>query len=186
MNRITSVIYDARIGLAKCVRIAAILAVLLGIYTLWTYSLPMFAGSYEYAADSMSPAAERAVSMYDAGLQRYQAKDYKGAVKVLTEAYNATLGPQGVVEGDQRKFASDIKFLTGNALVQDKQLGQAVEAYKDALRLDPNNLYAKYNLEMLQQMNGGKGPGEGDGDGDGKGNQPPGNGAPGKGIKKGI
>lgn len=184
MNRITSLLYDGRIGLAKCVRVAAILTVLLGIYTLWTYSLPMLAGSYEYAADSSSPVADRAVALYDAGLQRYQNKDYKGAVKVLTEAYNSTLGPQGVVEGDKRKLAANIKFLTGNALVKDKQLGQAVEAYKDALRLDPDNLYAKYNLEMLQQMNGGKGPGEGDGDGNG--NQPPGNGAPGKGIKKGI
>jgi tetratricopeptide (TPR) repeat protein len=162
------------IFLGKCVRVIALFVFFYGVYMLLTYSVPMLRGSYESAAESY--AADVSVSLYDAGLQRYRNEDYEGAVKALNNAYNATLGPEGVVEGDKRKLAADIKFLTGNALVNAGQLQAAVEAYKETLRLDPTNLYAKYNLEMLQAMNGGAGPGP----------DPSPGGQPGKGNKKGI
>lgn len=174
MNKITSHLHGLRFGLAKCVRIASILAFLFGVYALFSYSVPMLNGNYRSASES-SFAGDKAIAMYDHGLMMYQRGEFKGAVKAFNDAYNACLGEQGVVSDDKRKLASEIKFLAGNALVKDKQLTQAVEAYKESLRLDPNNLYAKYNLEMLQQMNGGKGPGD-----------EPGGGDSGKGIKRGI
>lgn len=173
MNRITSLLYDSRIGLAKCVRVAGIFAFLFGLYMLFSYSVPMLKGNYGSASNSY--AADRCVSLYDTGLQFYQAEEYKPATLALTDAYNACLGPQGLVSDEHRKLAANIKFLTGNALVYQKQLKQAVEAYKEALRLDPDNLEAKYNLELLQQMNGGKGPSD-----------DPSGGDAGKGIKRGI
>jgi tetratricopeptide (TPR) repeat protein len=178
MDRITSLLRENGVVLGKTVRVACIFAFLFGFYMLFSNSIPMLTKDYEGAADSY--VADRSLALYDAGLQRYRGGDNKGAVRVLNDAYNACLGAKGVVSDDKRKLAGDIKFLTGNALVGQKQLQQAVEAYKDALRLDPNNLYAKYNLELLQAMNGGKGPGPGPGDDSKPGGQP------GKGIKKGI
>jgi tetratricopeptide (TPR) repeat protein len=165
--------------LGRWIEILCVLVFFAGVYFLFSNSISMLRHDFEDAANS--PVTERSVTWYDVGLQRYEAQDYDNAVKALQLAYNDCLGKNGVVNDDKRKLASNIKFLTGNALVRGKQLQQAVEAYKDALRLDPDNLYAKYNLEMLQSMNGGQGPGSGPG-----GEQKPGDGQPGKGIKKGI
>lgn len=165
--------------LGKWAMALCVVIFLVGLYMLFSNSIPMMSHDYESAASSA--ASDQSVVLYDVGLQRYQAQKYEGALKALNDAYNACLGKNGVVNDDKRKLAGNIKFLTGNALVRSKQLQQAVEAYKDALRLDPDNLYAKYNLEMLQSMNGGQGPGSGPG-----GEQKPGDGKPGKGIKKGI
>jgi tetratricopeptide (TPR) repeat protein len=175
MNTIATLVHNGRFVIAKGIRIAAVLGLLFGIYSLWTHSLPMLNGEFRSAAESYT--GDRAVALYDAGLQQYQAEEFEGAVKVLTNAYNECLGPQGVVDDDKRKLAAEIKFLTGNALVKSEKLSKAVEAYKEALRLEPNHLYAKYNLELLQQMNGGKGPGDGG---------EPGGTKPGKGGKRGI
>lgn len=173
MNQITSYLYEFRFGLAKCVRVGSILVFLFGILMLFAYSVPMLNGNYESASRSI--VGDKAIALFDRGLQRYKQEDYKGAVGTLNDAYNACLGKQGVVSEDKRKLAAQAKFLAGNALVKDKQLRQAVEAYKESLRLDPDNLEAKYNLEMLQQMNGGKGPAEDSGKGEN-----------GKGTKRGI
>jgi tetratricopeptide (TPR) repeat protein len=175
MNTIATYVHGARFVIAKGIRILALIGLLFGIYALWSHSVPMLNGKYRDAAESY--VGDHAVALYDAGLQQYQAEEFEGAIKTLTDAYNKCLGPQGVVDDEKRKLAAEIKFLTGNALVKSKKLSKAVEAYKETLRLEPNHLYAKYNLELLQQMNGGKGPGEGD---------EPGGTKPGKGGKRGI
>lgn len=182
MDRSKSFLIANGNAIGKLLRWLSIIGVLVGFYMLFFNSIPMLNGNFHGAAESYF--IDRPLALYDAGLQRYRDEDYKGAVTILNDAYNACLGAQGVVSDDKRKLAGTIKFLTGNALVKQKQLQQAVEAYKEALRLDPSNLDAKYNLELLQQMNGGKGPGSGPGEGDGK-DGPPGT-QPGKGIKKGI
>lgn len=178
MDRSKSFLIANGNAIGKLLRWLSIIGVLFGFYMLFFNSIPMLNENFDGAADSYF--IDRPLALYDAGLQRYRDEDYKGAATILNDAYNACLGAQGVVSDDKRKLAGTIKFLTGNTLVMQKQLQQAVEAYKEALRLDPTNLDAKYNLELLQQMNGGKGPGSGQ-DGDG----PPGT-QPGKGIKKGI
>ena len=177
MEQITTYVRTHGVVIGRWTRVLACLGFLFGIYMLFSYSMPMKTENFETASHSF--AGDKATALYDRGLQLYKAEEYKRSLLVLQDAYNACQGSQGVVDPEKRKLAADIKFLTGNALVESKQLQQAVEAYKEALRLDPSNLYAKYNLELLQSMNGGKGPGDGDP------NQP-GGGQPGKGIKKGI
>jgi len=175
MNKITSYLHELRFGIAQGVRIGGILAILFGLLMLGVLSAPMLMHNYKTAGTSW--VGERSYALYDLGLQLYQAEEFKEAVKTFNDAYNLCLGPQGVVEGDKRALAAEIKFLAGNALVKDKQLSKAIEAYKECLRIDPNHLHAKYNLEKLQSMNGGKGPSPAD---------EPDAGKPGKGNKRGI
>ncbi len=40
----------------------------------------------------------------------------------------------------------------GNALLEEKQYKQSIEAYKQALRLNPKDMETKYNLAYAQQM----------------------------------
>lgn len=178
-DKFKSALRENGVVLGKWAQALCVIAFLFGVYMLFSNSISMITHKFEDAADS--PITERPVTLYDVGLQRYNAEHYDDALDALNEAYNACLGKNGVVNDDKRRLAGNIKFLTGNALVKSKQLQQAVEAYKEALRLDPENMFAKYNLEMLQSMNGGQGPGSGPG-----GEQKPGDGQPGKGIKKGI
>ncbi len=143
-----------------CLRIGGFLAILFGLLLLGTLSIPMLTQNYHIPAET--GIGDTSYALYDVGLDRYKAEKYSDAVKALTEAYNLCLGPQGVVEGDKQTLAAESKFLIGNALVRSKQLSKAAEAYKECLRIDPNHLYAKYNLEKLQSMNGGKGPSQAD------------------------
>lgn len=173
MNTMKKFLHDRRLLLAQLTVLAFALLAIVGAYRWFSYSQPMLAGNYPAASESLS--ADRAVALYDAAVVYYQNEKFDVALKILDAAYTEVSGPGGEIPADRKKLAAEIKFLAGNALVKTKQLSKAVEAYKEALRLDPTNLYAKYNLELLQQMNGGKGPGD-----------EPGGSGPGKGGKKGI
>ena len=43
--------------------------------------------------------------------------------------------------------------------MKQKKVKEAVQAYEQALRHNPNHMYAKYNLELLQQTSPGGGGG---------------------------
>ena len=52
-----------------------------------------------------------------------------------------------------------VYFLLGKAYQIQEKYDKAIQNYEDTLRMNPNHLPAKYNLEMIQ-MKGGQG-GEG-------------------------
>jgi tetratricopeptide (TPR) repeat protein len=124
--------------------------VLLTAAYMWaTYSIPMLKGKYESAARSM--LGEKEFALYDAGLEAYSDHDYQRAIKLLGQAFTETANSDGEIPKSRENHASEIKFLIGLSQQKSKQPKQAIESYKEALRLNPNHSYAKYNLEMLLQ-----------------------------------
>ena len=65
-----------------------------------------------------------------------------------------------------KKLASQIYYNKGNTCLQKKEYQNAIEAYKDALRRNPSDFNAKYNLVYAQKMmdqHGAGGGGQGQG-----------------------
>jgi len=153
MESIKAYISGHRLQVALAGLFVLVLVLAFGLYQLFTYSLPMALGNYPVAYRSAS--ADRAMVLYDAGLAAYREGDYDSARKLLVEAYSACTGSSGQISESKQKLASQVQFLLGNALYKTKKSKPAIEAWKQALRLDPTNLYAKYNLELLQSNNGG-------------------------------
>jgi hypothetical protein len=142
------------------------------------------------------------VALYDRGLTEYRqalassdastAQDlWTRAGNDLTAAYNQLLKEgNGSVPHSSRQLAADIQFQLGNMQVMDglaeqdvKLIQTGVQSYEQCLRLDPSNLAARYNIELLEQSDqvnkkenpGGPGkPGDKPGQ---PGNQPGGGGA---------
>jgi len=175
MNSIKQFFHARRLQCAQTLRLAFVGLLLWSVFMFFSNTLWVMMGDYKSASEAS--VGDTTIPHYNYGVQLYDAEVYPASVEVLTKAYNALLEGDGGVADNHRQLAAQIKFLTGNALVKAGKPKGAVEAYKEALRLDPTHMYAKYNLELLQQMNGGKGPGEP--------NQPGGEGS-GKPPRKGI
>lgn len=173
LQGLKSFFWERRARFAVMVGIVALGFALWGGYRVITYTVPMLQGDYSQAAQG---GGDQADALYDAGLSAYEGEDYKSAKELLTRAQSALTDSRGEIPGERKAMASKIQFALGNTYFQQKQLKAAAEAYKQSLRLDPANLEAKYNLELIQQMSGGSGPGEG----------PPDNGPGTGGPKKGI
>ncbi len=116
-----------------------------------------------------------AATLNQAGNQQYRAGNFAGALENYRQAeverpdlpalnYNA--GNALIKQGDfQRAIAEDQQaarstdantqdhayYSMGNADVRLNQLQDAVEAYKSALRANPSDTDAKYNLEVIQR-----------------------------------
>jgi tetratricopeptide (TPR) repeat protein len=172
MDTIKSYIRGHRAGLTTTLLLLLCATLLFGGYQLLTYSLPMATGDYRTAHDSL--VGDKANVLYDAALQAYEQGDYQTAQKLLTRAYSLCTDSSGHLPESRAALAAEIQFLIGNTLVKTEKVKSAVQAYEQALRHNPNHLYAKYNLELLQQSSSGGGNG-----------QQPGNGGSGGG-KKGI
>lgn len=82
---------------------------------------------YQQAAEQFDNPDWRAAAQYKAG-------QYREAAETLKNAQSA--------EGHYNR---------GNALAQAGQLQEAVQAYQQALQLDPNHQDAKYNKELVEQ-----------------------------------
>ena len=102
---------------------------------------------------------------YDGALQEYQAAQaenpdrpelfYNSAnAYYRNEEYEEAQADiqQALLNADETLTQSSV-FNQGNTYFQVQDLANAIEAYKEALRLDPNDLDAKHNLELaLQQL----------------------------------
>ncbi|HEY9869022.1 MAG TPA: tetratricopeptide repeat protein [Candidatus Obscuribacterales bacterium] len=167
-------LWERRVQLAVMLAIVSAVFALYGGWRLVSYTVPMLSGDYVAAAEG---GGNEANALYDAGLKAYENEDYKSAKDLLTRAQSALTNSAGEIPNDKKAMAGRIQFALGNTYFRQKQLKAAAESYKQSLRLDPTNLEAKYNLELLQQMIVG-------GAGGGDPNQPGGgsNGGPKKGI----
>ena len=154
----------------------AFIAVGDGVFRTLSYTLPMLTHDYPTAAQSKS--GDPALAWYDAGLSIYQAGDYEDAQKVLTKGYTLLSDKDGNIPQSRQQLAADFQLLIGNSLFYQQKFNPAAEAYKQALRHSPNDMEAKYNLEMIEMMIAS---------GSGKGGDPKGPaGQAGKGAPKGI
>ena len=81
--------------------------------------------------------------MFNLGNALYQQKQYEGARKVMDNA----------VKLDTSKIGkSAANYNIGNTYMAEKKWEEAVDAYKKALRTNPQDAEAKYNLSYAQQM----------------------------------
>lgn len=66
--------------------------------------------------------------------------------------------------GDQNpEFLANVFYNEGNSYMQQKQYGQAIQAYKEALKRNPKDMDAKYNLVYAKKMAETHGDGGGGG-----------------------
>ena len=104
-------------------------------------------GRFQEAHARYLEALEKApglpVARFNEGSALYQSQEFQRAMEAFLEA----------AEGADPEWQADALYNLGNALVRQEQPGPAVEAYKQALRLDPEDRDAKHNLELaLQQL----------------------------------
>lgn len=156
MSGIKEFLYAQRFFFAKLVCGAASIGLIYAVYLWFSYSQPMLGMRFEDASQSW--AADKALAKYDAGLKQYNDEQFELAAKLLTEAFNACQSNEGGIPPGRKQLAADIKFVHANSLFRSKNMKAAKTAYEDCLRLDADNLAAKNNLELLNSMNGGKGP----------------------------
>lgn len=177
------------------------LVLLFGVFYTLTYAVPLHTGDYNTAVKS--GVGEPALALYGKGLELYRQKSFDESIASLSNGYTTLTDKSGQIPESRQKLAGNFQLLIGNSLFYKKKLPEAAEAYRQALRHDPDNMTAKYNLELIltppPQNGGGQGNGQGNGQQPGQpgtgqpqpgqpGQQPgtqPGTGA-GSGPKKGI
>jgi len=96
--------------------------------------------SYRRAADGNSQSANAVFNIGDA---LYKQKKYDEAAKHFTENINMNDVPE-------RKSAG--LYNLGNSFLQSNKIKESIESYKSSLKLNPDNLEAKYNLAYAQDL----------------------------------
>lgn len=89
----------------------------------------------QFAAEDYKTAAENFSDPRWQAAARYRAEDFAGAAKVLKNLTRA-----------------DDHYNRGNALARVGKMNEAMAAYEEALRLDPEHADARHNLKLLQQQ----------------------------------
>ena len=153
---------------------------------MFVFSLPMAAGEYAHVRQAF--LGDTAIADYDEGVQLYTDAEVRGkwnrkhyyqySRNALSVAYEKLLDGNGNVMAGREKLAAKIQLLIGNTLYGEEKLQQAAEAYAQALRHEPGNMAAKYNLEFVNKKIEAKSEGD-------KKNNDPGKGQDGKGGQKG-
>ena len=105
------------------------------------------AGEYGAAAETYRKAQELAPDAgepyYNAGNALYRSGDYGGAIQEYDEAIKRA---EGVL------LRADAQFNRGNAFFQMQEYPDAVDAFKEALRLEPDNEETRHNLELAMRL----------------------------------
>ena len=113
-------------------------------------------GKYKEATDAYGKALQKQPS-YIPGLFNMGNAQYKqGQFEASRKIYEGTVKTS---ENKKQQAAADYNI--GNTYLEEKKYKEAVEAYKNALRKNPEDEQAKYNLsyalEMLKNQQGGGG-----------------------------
>ena len=119
---------------------------------------------YEAAAQSYQQAREEAPDLAEPRYNEANAHYRNGELELAQSAYESAL-LDAEAELEQHGV-----FNLGNTFFKSENLAEAIDAYKEALRLDPGDTDAKYNLELAlaqlqtqeqaeEQQDGGE-PGE--------------------------
>jgi len=82
-------------------------------------------------------------AVFNSGNTLYKQKKYEDAGKQFTESHR--------MNEDKDKKSSSLYNL-GNSLLMANKLQESIEAYKNSLRLKPDNMEAKYNLAYAQDL----------------------------------
>lgn len=82
-------------------------------------------------------------AVFNSGDALYKQKKYEDAGKQFTESHR--------MNEDKDKKSSSLYNL-GNSLLMANKVQESIEAYKNSLRLKPDNMEAKYNLAYAQDL----------------------------------
>jgi Ca-activated chloride channel homolog len=96
--------------------------------------------SYRRAIDRNKESAD---AVFNTGDALYKQKKYEEAGKQFTENYDMN---------DNRKMKSASLYNLGNSFLMANKIKESIDAYKGSLRLDPDNMEAKYNLAYAQDL----------------------------------
>ncbi|WP_339800219.1 VWA domain-containing protein [uncultured Marinobacter sp.] len=130
-------------------------------------------------ADLWQRPEQRAEALIDAdpGAAADKLRDplWQGTARFRNGQYDqaAEAFARGTGSGLPPAQQADAWYNRGNALIHAGKTEAAIEAWQQALTLDPDHDNARYNLELVeqQQENSASQPGEGDGEGEGEGEQ---------------
>lgn len=112
--------------------------------------------NYKGAAEAYQKALQKqptyAPGLFNLGNAQYKQQDFENSRKIY-EGASKTI--------DDKQVRSAANYNIGNTYLEEKKYKEAVEAYKEALRKNPQDEQAKYNmsyaLQMLKNQQGGGG-----------------------------
>lgn len=103
------------------------------------YAEQRFEEARQRYLEALREAPDAPVVRFNEGNALYQTEEYERAM----DAYR-----QALERGDPA-LQEQAWYNLGNALFRQQQFPEAMEAYKEALRLDPGDVDAKHNLELV-------------------------------------
>lgn len=96
--------------------------------------------SYRKAIDKNKQSPNAVFNIGDA---LYKQKKYEDAGKQFIESTG---------QNEDRNKKADGLYNLGNALLQANKIAESIDAYKGSLKLNPDNMQAKYNLAYAQDL----------------------------------
>ncbi|TFG88963.1 MAG: tetratricopeptide repeat protein, partial [Candidatus Atribacteria bacterium] len=96
--------------------------------------------SYRRAIDKNKGSGD---AVFNSGDALYKQKKYEDAGKQFIESHKMN------EEKDKRSASM---YNLGNSLLMSNKLQESIEAYKNSLKLKPDNMEAKYNLAYVQDL----------------------------------
>ncbi len=150
MKKILQVLFRWRVVMAWCTLVAGLVALSLIVFRFVDYSLPMMRGDYNRAVQSVY-FGDMAMPHYNQALADYELNDYESARKGMEKALSACMGSDGQLKESHRFLASQCQFYIGNCFFNTKKTSEAAATYEECLKLYPPHMWAKYNLEKLQE-----------------------------------
>jgi len=107
------------------------------------YSKEKFPESEIFYRRALDKNKESGDAVFNAGDALYKQKKYEDAGKEFIQSLN-------INENKDKKSAS--LYNLGNSLLMANKLQESIEAYKNSLKLKPENMEAKYNLAYAQDL----------------------------------
>ena len=97
-------------------------------------------------------APDDPVVQYDAGTVHLAAGDQREAAKILAKAAIGSANAAGSAGTAGPGLAGAASYNLGNARLADEDFDGAIAAYQQALRIEPGNPAAKWNLELAERQ----------------------------------
>ncbi|MBS1991940.1 MAG: tetratricopeptide repeat protein [Cyanobacteria bacterium SZAS LIN-2] len=134
-----------------------------GFYGLVTYAWPLSHDRLGEAraslvADETEVLLNGAAKAYDESILPNGKVDkarLAEASRVLEVELDKLISQSGRYRLLDKSKLTRVYFLLGKVYQRQEKFDKAIDAYENTLRLDPDHLPAKYNLEMLQMQGGG-------------------------------
>ena len=130
-----------------------------GCYGFFTYALPLSQDNFREARTSL--VADQTEILLNGAAKAYDEGKLDDAARVLELQLEKLIDKSGRYNRLDRWKLERTYFLLGKIYHKQEKFDKAIQNYEDTLRMNPDHLPAKYNLEMIQAQ-GGKGGGEPD------------------------